>query len=90
MAQVTILAAATSAATSADIVLADGQTRTVGLFAAGALPGGGFAIMLDTPDADVLVGALTAAQPAVVLSGPGTYRVIRSLQTVAVGVFTES
>lgn len=90
MAQVTILASGLTASTSSDIVLADGQTKTVGIFAATDLPG--FAVcpvMLDTPGADVRVTDLTAAKPAVVLAGPGTFRVLRPVVPVALGVFTE-
>ena len=90
MAQTIILAAGTTATQSSDIVLTDGQTRTVAVFSAGAIPAGGFAVMLRSPGADLLVATLTASQPAVVLSGAGTFFVVRPLQTVAVGVFTES
>lgn len=92
MAQTTILASGTSAATSTpDVVLTDGQTRTIGLFAAGALGNvGGLKIMIDTPSADLEIGTLSRAQPVVVLCGPGTFRVVRSLGGDAVGVFMES
>ena len=91
MAQVTILALGTTAAPStSDIVLADGQTKTVGIFAAADLPGYVVCtVMLDTPGADVKVADLTAAKPALVLAGPGTFRVLRPVVPVAVGVFTE-
>lgn len=90
MAQNTILAAGTSAATSTDIVLADGATKTVGIFTAGSFGRiGVIRVMVDTPGADIPIVALTPKHPVVVLAGPGTFRVVRPAMPVAVGVFTE-
>jgi hypothetical protein len=94
MAQTTILAAGTTEATSADIVIAAGATTTVGIFgAAGALLPGGtrLAVMQATPGADNVVKYLDGAERATVLSGPGTFRVKRPpLTGDAFGVFSES
>lgn len=91
MAQTTILAAGTSAATSTDILVAAGASVTVGLFSAAAIPPEvRLQILIDTPSADDVVGVLTGAEPVMVLSGPGTYRVSRPLIGVSVGVFTET
>ncbi|MBB1599984.1 hypothetical protein [Variovorax sp. UMC13] len=90
MAQTIILASGIAAAQSSDIVLTDGQSRTVAVFSAGQIPAGGFAVMLRSPGADLLIFTLTAAQPAIVLTGPGTFFVVRPAQTIAVGAFTES
>lgn len=90
MAQATILAAGTTAATSDDIVIASGASKTVGIFAAGAMGHIGFLqVMIDTPGADREIGKLTAKAPVMSLSGPGTFRVVRPAVPTAVGVFTE-
>ncbi len=93
MAQTTILASGTSAATSSDIVLAQNETRTVGIFSTGSIPAYfGFDVMIDTPGDDRKVDELSNNRPAVVLSGPGTFRVKRpdiSAGGVSAGVFTE-
>lgn len=47
-------------------------------------------LMLDTPGADLPVCDLTPANPVVVVSGPGTFRVVRPLITVDHGVFAET
>lgn len=90
----TILALGQSAATSSDVVLMDGQSRTVALFReSGALPGSlSFDVQMDTPGADITVDVLTSAEPALVIAGPGTFRVARpdiSGGAVDVGVFVE-
>ena len=93
MTQATILASGTGAATSSDITLVSGESKTVGLFATGNVPPGlEFPVMLDTPGDDVLVASLSWRNPATVLSGPGTFRIKRqdiSAAGVSVGVFTE-
>lgn len=91
MAQATILASGTTAATSSDVVIAAGSVKTVGMFAAsGAIPGAiSVTVMIDTPGADAVIGYLTPDKPAMVVAGPGTFRVVRALVPTAVGVFTE-
>lgn len=91
MAQTIALAVGTTAATSADIVLTDGQTRTVGIFGASALPDRiSLNLMIDTPGEDQFVARLVGGQPPIVITGAGTYRVPRPANMdVAVGVFTE-
>ena len=82
-----LLASGTTLASSADFTLT-GETSTLFLDASAA----------QIPDVIVLieikaasgvyhiVGNLTDENPAVVLSGPGTYRVSRQVCTTAVGV----
>lgn len=95
MAQNTVLAAGQTAATSSDIVVAAGSQVTVGLFSsAGAIPPGfECQIVADTPGADAYVGRLSNGCRNTVLSGPGTFRVIRPSLTaigVNIGVYTET
>ena len=94
MAQNTILAAGTSAASSSNIVVAAGSRVTVGAFVAtGSLPiGVELNVVIDTPGADESIGKLTYSSPAFLLNGPGTFRVVRQNISgfgVAVGAFTE-
>lgn len=94
MAQNTVLAAGNTEATSSDIVVAAGETVTVGIFpsSAGFLPSSvSFGVYIDTPGNDRVVDRLTHTYPATVLSGPGTFRVKRPAYTGdAFGVFTET
>ncbi|SDF69712.1 hypothetical protein SAMN05216571_101259 [Onishia taeanensis] len=93
MAQATVLAAGTAAATSSDIVVAAGESVTVAIFAAsGRLPTSvAFAVKQDTPGGDNVVARLTNVDRATVLAGPGTYRVQRPAYAgTAFGVFTET
>lgn len=94
MAQATVLAAGTTAATSTDIVVAAGATATVGIFHAtgGSLPPGVWvSVMQDTPGGDNVIARLTDQDRSTVLAAPGTYRVSRPAYTGdAFGVFTES
>lgn len=91
MAQSTILATGTTAASSTDIVVAAGAVVTVGVFS--ATPSGlrvKFKIFQDTPGADNLIGLLGNENRATQLNGPGTYRVDRPLITdQPFGVFLE-
>lgn len=90
MAQATALAAAATAATSTDVVVAAGTPKSVGLFMASGLAAGVKAyVMMDTPGIDIRIGKLDYNKPVMVLNGPGTYRVVRPAQSNAVGVFTE-
>lgn len=93
MAQSTILAAGTSAATSSEIVVAAGATVTVGMFvASGSLPGQPLAVMQKTPGGTIRVASLTPSRPSIAISAPGTYVVTRDNNTggVSVGAFLES
>jgi hypothetical protein len=93
MAQATILATGTTAATSTDIVVAAGASVTVGLFTADAngIPPDHFAsVWIDTPSNDLLVKQLTGVCPTTVIAGPGTFRVVRKAGTTSFGIFTES
>lgn len=94
MAQSTILAAATTAATSTDVVVAAGAVVTVGIYSDAAvdLPlGVMFDVMQDTPGADNLAARLHQASRTAVLSGPGTFRVKRHAYAgPAFGAFVET
>lgn len=98
MTQSTILATGTTAATSTDIVIAAGATVTVGIFcAAPDVPVGlgwepiEFSVLEKTPGADNKIDTLNYGKKAIVLSGPGTYRVSRPAYTGSpFGVFVET
>lgn len=93
MAQATILAAAQTAATSSDVTVAAGSVLTVGIFATGDIPTGvEIGVYIDTPGSDLIADVLNFVRPAKVISGPGTFRVVRPNITnygKDVGVFTE-
>lgn len=93
MAQATSLAAAKTAATSTDIVVAAAASVTVGIFtdeAVGIPANEGVVVYMDTPSADVVSFLLSGNDPARVVSGPCTLRAVRRVTTVNIGVFTES
>lgn len=92
MAQSTILAADVTNAQSSDVVITAGVPKVVGLFVpTGALdPKIECVVALKTPGADTVIARLTYARPALQLSGPGTYRVIRPAVSVAVGIYLEA
>ena len=98
MTQSTILATGTTAATSTDIVIAAGAVVTVGIFcAAPDVPTGlgwepiEFSVLEKTPGADNKIDTLNYGKKAIVLSGPGTYRVARPAYTGSpFGVFVET
>lgn len=93
MAQTTILAAGTTAATSTDVVVANGASVTIGIFTASAagIPGNeGVAVYIDTPGADMVEVELTGKRPTRVISGPGTFRAKRGVTVTSIGVYTES
>lgn len=93
MAQNTVLAAGTTAATSTDIVVAAGASVTVGLFVATgdfAVSGPVAEVLGDTPGADIRVALLSMDRPVTVISGPGTFRVKRLATSQAIGIYTET
>lgn len=90
MGQATILAAGKTATVSSDVVVSAGAEVKIGMFAAAATPSVSMRLMLDTPGADLYVCDLTPANPVVVVSGPGTFRVVRPLITVDHGAFSET
>lgn len=45
---------------------------------------------MDTPGADALVGGIGLGIPPVVVSGPGTFRVLRQPCATAIGAFSET
>lgn len=94
MAQATILAAGTTAATSTDVTVAAGASVTIGIFTSDSagIPGNHYVqVWQDTPGTgDILAGELTGNKPQLVISGPGTFRAKRPLSTTSIGIFTES
>lgn len=84
-----ILAAATTAGTSTDIVLAAGVYNRVSIFTAtdSQIPAyANLELRVDTDGADALVAILGQKQQTYQLIGPGTFRVFRPPQQVAIGV----
>lgn len=86
-----ILAVGTTAADSADVVIASGDTLTVALKdAAGTALARGARVSIQLKDDDgqyFEVGRLSVAKPAQVITGPGTYRFHRDAGT-SCGVFS--
>jgi hypothetical protein len=83
-----ILAAATTAGTSTDVTLAAGVYGRVSIFTSGVnIPAyAKLYVNVDTDGADATVAVLTAEQQSFLLTGPGTFRVFRPAQEVAIGV----
>ena len=94
MAQSVIMAVGTTKATSTDVVIASGETATIGIYSAApsATPVGLiFRITQDTPGADNAIANLDNETRVAIVSGPGTFRVTRPAYTgTAFGVFLES
>ena len=95
MALTTILAAAMTDATSTSVIVAAGGVATIGAFVAtGQLPVGPYLrVHIATPGATTEFFQLSRATPITVLSGPGTYTVIRDNIAgygVNVGVFADT
>ena len=89
MAQTTILASGTTAATSTDIVVAAGAVVKVAIFSTdpgATLAGNAFGVYDVTPGALNWIGDLDQSQRSMFLEGPGTYRVVRPVLPVAFGV----
>lgn len=81
-----LLAAGTTAADSADVTVVAGTPITVALKA--AADGAEVAVKLkDDGAAYNIVGRLTSAQPALMVSAPGTYRFSR-IAGASCGVFS--
>ena len=89
MAQATVLASGDTRATSTDITVASGASVTVGLFVSSGTvrPGSRAVVYIDTPGADNKETELDHIKKQTVISGPGTFRVIRVEGTF--GVYTE-
>lgn len=94
MGQSTILAAGTSAATSSDVVVAAGETVTIGVFSADSSVlsiGARLSLWLDSPGQDAYVAMFSNTTMAVQVTGPGTYRVRRNeYDGRAFGAFVET
>ena len=91
MAQSTILAAAQTAGTSTEIVVADGETVIVGIFASSDIPNGvALSLHIATPGRNGFVQKLTNDFHHAQIPGPASYYVNRpdiSAHGVNVGVF---
>ncbi len=83
-----LIAATTSATNSADFTLASGDNVTLALVAAAAIPSDAAAAIQFKSAGGVYfnIGNLTQESPAKVLSAPGTFRVVLTAASVAVGV----
>ena len=93
MAQSTILASGTTAATSTDIAVIAGAVVTVGIFSANpgaSLAGRGFDVFHVTPGATNVIGYLDESCRSIQLNGPGTFNVGRPVLTTAFGVFLDA
>lgn len=93
MPQTPILAAGTTANTSSDFTVAAGAQVTVSIFTAtnSQIPASAeLELRVDTAGADALGGILSVHQQAVGVLGPGTFRVFRPPQEVAIGVSLET
>ena len=89
MAQTTVLAAGTTAATSTDITVATGATIKIAIDCAGAIgPGDTLMIFEDGPLGERPVMQLNSSNPSTLI-GSGTYRVKRPVTTASIAVFTE-
>jgi len=92
MAQSTILASGTTAADSTDIVVAAGDSVTVGVFSAsgGDYLSADFSVRQVTPGALITLGQLNSQYRSTQLNGPGTFKVSRPVLTTAFGVFLDA
>jgi hypothetical protein len=94
MTQSTILAAGNTSATSTDVVVAAGAHVHIGIFGvAGTYLPAGFdmAVMMDTPNGDLVYNRLDDGRQQIHVIGPGTWRVVRAAYTgSAFGVFLEA
>lgn len=94
MARTTVLATGFTAATSSDIVVAQGQSATVSIYqdATGDYPFGvKLTVNQATPGIDNFITLLDGIGKQTLLAGPGTYRVVRPLYAgTPLGVFVES
>ena len=90
MAQATILAIGDTAATSTDVVVASGESVTIGIFSDQEIINGTAAeLAIDTPADDLIVHWYNQYKPVITVVGPGSYRVHRK-DGFRIGVFTES
>ena len=89
MAQTTVLAAGTTAATSTDITVADGASKKVGMDSASAISANDTLMIFEVgPLGERPLLQLHTSRPSVILS-QGTYRVKRPVVSVAIAVYTE-
>lgn len=82
-----ILATASTAANSADIVVADGASLTVGLKGVADTKARVLIFLKDDGGGYNGVGELSALRPATVIAAPGTFRFTR-IAGAACGVFS--
>jgi hypothetical protein len=90
MAQTTILAAGTTAATSTDFTIAEGSSIKVGIACAGAIGSDDVCTIFEvSPLGERVVQQLNSSSPSTLI-GTGTYRVKRKASTASVAVYTEA
>lgn len=95
MAQTVNLAPGMTVATSTDIIVGSGLEAVIGIYTESGMPlsdaGQNFfaTVVQVTPGEPSRIDKLDAATPAIKVSGPNTYRVIRGAALVNVGVFSE-
>jgi hypothetical protein len=93
MPQTIVLAAGTAGGTSSDIVVPAGAEVVIGAFASvGSIsesPNYVARIMQVTPGQPNQVGQIDFATPSLLVSGPGTFRVIAGSSRISIGIFTD-
>lgn len=90
MAQTTILAAGTTAATSSDVTVASGASIKIGIDCAGAIgPADTLMIFEVGPLGERPLLQLNSSNPSTICDGGGTFRVKRPITTASIAVFTE-
>jgi hypothetical protein len=78
--------------TSSDVVVAAGASVNLGIYtdSGQGIPGNEHAkVYMDTPGDDVQVYTLSGNDPVRSFAGPGTFRVVRGVTSIPLGVFSE-
>lgn len=90
MAQTTILAAGTTAATSTDVTVASTDTKKIGIACASAIPSDDECTLFEvTPLGENPILQLNNSRTST-LVGCGTYRVKRPVTTASIAVYSEA
>lgn len=92
MAQSAVITAATATGTG-DVVVAAGETVTIGIYTsdAGGLPGDSrIRVSIDTPSADKYLFDLVPNDAVRVVTGPCTLHLYKPVSVVAYGAFKET
>lgn len=87
-----LISIGTGAANSSDIVLADGETASVGIKASSSpIISTGCRVDIfikDDGGTYWVLGGLSSSRPATIISGPGTYRLTRPATSAACGAYS--